>query len=219
VEPHRVVRALEAVASQPDGPLPDRICAGAAGLLDAPGVGISLAADDQPSYTTHLSGWPVLVDDLARDATWPAFGPAATEQGFGSIFAFPLRSGSIRSGALTLYRGWSGDLSDDQFADALVFARLALDLVLHLQAGSTYDGVDGVGRPGLLDGLLTTRMPSTLEVHQAAGIVSVQLGSTVGEALAVLRARAYTAGRPLHAVAADVVARRLRFSQGDHDAT
>jgi hypothetical protein len=229
-----MMRVLEAVAGQPDGPLPDRVCTAAADLLDAPGVGIALAADGQlletlsatasghvgerlqtdlgegPSYTAHRTGWPVLAGDLSRDVTWTAFGPAASEQGFASVFAFPLRRGSIRSGALTLYRGWPGDLRETQHADALLFARLALDVVLHMQTGSPDSG---------LDVLLATRTTNTMGIHQASGMVSVQLGITVGQALAVMRAHAYADGRPLRDVATDVVERRLRFDEGDDDAT
>jgi len=53
------------------------------------------------------------------------------------------------------------------------------------------------------------------QVHQATGMISVQLGVSPAEALAHLRAHAYADGRLLAEVAADVVARRLRFDQSD----
>ena len=49
------------------------------------------------------------------------------------------------------------------------------------------------------------------EVYQAQGMVQVQLGVGLAEALIRLRAYAYAHDRPLHEVAADVVARRLAF--------
>jgi AmiR/NasT family two-component response regulator len=51
------------------------------------------------------------------------------------------------------------------------------------------------------------------EVHQASGMVSVQLGITVAEGLLRLRARAFAEGRPLADVAADVVTRRIRLDR------
>jgi len=51
------------------------------------------------------------------------------------------------------------------------------------------------------------------EVHQAAGMISVQLGVAVEEALVRLRAHAYVQERRLVDVARDVVERRLRFSR------
>jgi AmiR/NasT family two-component response regulator len=48
-------------------------------------------------------------------------------------------------------------------------------------------------------------------VHQASGMVSVQAEMSVGDAMALLRASAFAADRPINEVASDVVAGRLRF--------
>jgi hypothetical protein len=53
------------------------------------------------------------------------------------------------------------------------------------------------------------------EIHQATGMISVQLGVGIAEAFSRLRARAFAQGRPLSELAADVVARRRRFDP-DH---
>jgi hypothetical protein len=52
-------------------------------------------------------------------------------------------------------------------------------------------------------------------VHQAAGMIAVQLGITVADALVQLRARAFSTDRPIVDIARDVVARRLRFADPD----
>ncbi len=58
---------------------------------------------------------------------------------------------------------------------------------------------------------------STLEygmlVHQATGMVSVQAGCTVDEALTRLQERARSTGQTVDEVAAAVVERRTRFSE------
>jgi hypothetical protein len=54
-------------------------------------------------------------------------------------------------------------------------------------------------------------------VHQATGMVSVQLEAGLEEAFARLRAYAFAVDRTVEAVADDVVARRLRFDQLDDD--
>ena len=59
----------------------------------------------------------------------------------------------------------------------------------------------------------TTRVAHRAEVHQATGMVSVQLGVSAAEALARMRAYAFVHNRLLIDVARDVVARRLRFSE------
>jgi AmiR/NasT family two-component response regulator len=48
-------------------------------------------------------------------------------------------------------------------------------------------------------------------VQNAAGMVSVQLGTSVTEALIRLRAYAFAHGRPLGDVAHDIVSRALRL--------
>lgn len=230
MEQRRVVRVVEAIASQPAASLAQWLCSAAAKCLDSPGVGVSLAAPgdllqtvcatekardaealqadlgEGPAYTARRHGRPVMVADLDLDHTWPAFGPAAAGLGIRAVFAFPLRRSTVRLGALTLYREVAGKLSDDHHADALVFARFALDLFLAVQQGLS---------DGELDRLFVDDTPNTAEIHQAAGMLSVQLNIAVGAALAVLRAHAYADGRSLHEVAGDVVGRRLRLDSGD----
>jgi hypothetical protein len=48
-------------------------------------------------------------------------------------------------------------------------------------------------------------------LFQAQGMVTVQLGVTLADALARIRARAYSDNRPLREIARDIVARRLRL--------
>ena len=51
------------------------------------------------------------------------------------------------------------------------------------------------------------------QVHQATGMISVQLDLGMQDAFARLRGRAFADRRSLAEVAADVVARRLRFDR------
>jgi len=103
---------------------------------------------------------------------------------------------------LSLYRVLPGPLMPQQLADALVFADIALQLLLDSASGIT--GLSGY-RP--LDGMSDSRA----EVYQATGMMSVQLGVSLEEAFVRLRAHAFAAGTPLDAVADDVVSRLLRF--------
>ena len=54
-------------------------------------------------------------------------------------------------------------------------------------------------------------------MHQAAGMVSVQAGVSLAEALVLLRARAFAVERPVLDVARDVLARVVTFSPGRDD--
>lgn len=63
------------------------------------------------------------------------------------------------------------------------------------------------------------RSPRVAEVHQANGMLTIQLDIDLAEALLRLRAHAYAAGRTVSAVAADVVNRRLYFDDSESGAT
>ena len=138
--------------------------------------------------------------DLAEPITprWLALAPAIVRAGARALFGFPLRVGAIRLGALNLHQDHPGPLSENQHSDALTMAYLAARMVLS----------SGPSGPGLV-----TRSGAEfhLAVHQAAGMVSVQLEVSLAEALVRLRARAFAADTTVDAVAAEVVDRRLRF--------
>ncbi|WP_199701003.1 ANTAR domain-containing protein [Jiangella rhizosphaerae] len=148
----------------------------------------------------------VLVPDLADGPAvrrWPVFAPAAAERGMRGLFAFPVAAGAARVGVLDVYRRDPGGLGAELLATALAFADAVLVVVLD-ERGAVAGGPDH-----RRDAMLPERRA---EVHQAAGMVSVQLGIQVSEALVRLRAYAYVHERRLADVAADVVARRLRFA-------
>lgn len=138
--------------------------------------------------------------DLADPSTprWVALAPALVRAGARALFGFPLRVGAIRLGALNLYQDHPGPLSDTQHSDALAMAYVAARIVLSGGPPAAY---------------LTSGSGAEfhLVVHQAAGMVSVQLDVTLAEALMRLRARAFATDTTVDSVAAEVVARRLRF--------
>jgi hypothetical protein len=157
-----------------------------------------------------LAGAPaLLIEDLdtpVYQARWPLFAPHAVDIGARAIFVLPLRIGAIRGGVLALYVDRPGRLSAKNLSETWVFAELALELLFDKQHGiDTYDG------HSLTSGYFETQP----EVHQATGMISVQLGSSVDEAFIRLRARAFAENRPLSELATDVVARRIRFDNED----
>lgn len=157
-----------------------------------------------PAVDASANSRPVLVGDLSTDSSrsyWPMFAPASVERGIYGTFAFPIALGAARLGVLTVYRQAAGYLGESESADGLVFADALLVLALDdrggVPAGLVYSD----------DGFAERRA----EVHQAAGMMSVQLGIAVSDALARLRAFAFVEDRRLANVAGDIVARRLRF--------
>jgi hypothetical protein len=211
----------------------DRLCVTCAALTGTSGAGIMLMPDDVaqgslctsdatstliehvqytvgegPCVDAHRQGRPVLEPDLAGagPGRWAAFAEPVLAAGVGAVFGFPLRVGAARLGALDLYRDRPGDLTDDQHADALVLADMAAEMILLLQARAP---------AGTLADELARSADLHLVVHQAAGMVAVQLGIAVADALVRLRAHAFAEDRPLRTLADDVVARRLRFDTID----
>jgi hypothetical protein len=151
---------------------------------------------------------PVVEPDLADPAAsrWMAFTPPAVAAGARAVFGFPLNLGAARLGALNLYRDQPGPLTADQYADALVMASVAAEAVIGMQAHAPL---------GSLGAEFEAGSNFQFIVHQAAGMVSVQLGVSVTEALIRLRAHAFRHNRLVSDVARDVVRRRLRFDDGD----
>jgi GAF domain-containing protein len=171
--------------------------------------GISARLDDLqftlgqgPSVDVAASGELVLESDLAQVPwqRWPVFTPAALELGVQAVFAVPLQIGAIRLGVLLAHRDVPGPMRAGVLADMLIFADAAMEALL---------GAGGAGLP-------SARLPARTsgyraEVHQATGMISVQLSMTQADALIRMRAYAFSERRTLAEVAADIVARTLRF--------
>jgi hypothetical protein len=121
------------------------------------------------------------------------------------VFAFPLQIGAVRVGALDIFRGRPGSLTGGELQDALTFADVAMTTLLDGQAqaspGAAADGLDEV-------------VEQRAEMFQAQGMVAVQLGISLADAMARLRAYAYAEDKALGEVARDVLARRLSFDSG-----
>lgn len=155
-----------------------------------------------PCVDAVRTGSPVLLDDLqtVSDVTlrWPAFAREAEAFGVRALFAFPVRVGAVTLGTLDLYRSVPGTLTDVELSAVLRSVDLIANVLLDVGAR----GGDGVTEP-------TYRMV----VHQAAGMVMAQTGTSISAALATLRATAFSEGVSINDLAADVVARRRRFTK------
>lgn len=159
-----------------------------------------------PCIDACVSAEPVFEPDLRdpRMARWPAFCGPAVEAGVRAVFGFPLRTGGEGLGALDVYLDQPGALGDEQVEDAIALAQVISTTVLSLQADAT---------PGTLAPELNSRLDHRAVVHQASGMVSVQLGIGVADALARIRAHAYTSNRSVESVARDIVDRTLHLDR------
>lgn len=152
-----------------------------------------------PCIDAHGSQLPVLVPDLDVGAVdrWPAYAPAARERGVRAVFAFPMHAGATGVGVLDVYRERSGRMSGDFVAQAETFAELAGMMLLR-----TDDDSD-------------LALGSRAEVHQAQGMLMVQLGVSLDEALLRLRAYAFARNMPISDVARAIVGRALWLERDD----
>jgi len=171
---------------------------------------LQVTLGEGPCIDSVRDGAPVLIADLVSPGEfsmdrWPAFLEGAGAAGVRAVFAFPLRIGAISVGAMDLYRDEPGDLAPDELPAALMAADAAAHALLHLDAPPN----------GALNGFSDVGSVYHPQVHQATGMVQVQLGVSTNEAFVRLRARAFATERSLVDLANDVVNRRLRFSSED----
>jgi hypothetical protein len=144
----------------------------------------------------------VLVPDLASDPSapsWIAFVPAAARLGVAAVFALPAQVGAADVGLVTLHGSRAHPLEDEVLHELLRLSdAVALALLVPETAAWSGDGLD------VLDA-------SHAVTHQAVGMVSVQLDTSLEMAIAALRAHAFAVDLSLHDVARSVVERRLSF--------
>lgn len=229
----RVAAILSGIADEqaPTATLPQRLVVACTSALPITGAAVVLMTDSGPAGTvaatdgpaavmeelqftlgegpcvdSSRTGRPVLQPDLARSGPrrWPGYSAGALEAGIEAIFAFPLRVGGIRLGVLDLYRDQPGTLSEVELSEALSFADAATAILLHLQAQGPTEASEFGSIPVIED---------RAQVHQATGMIAVEASVPLAQALALLRARAFAAERPILDLARDVVARTARFTK------
>lgn len=172
---------------------------------------LQFTVGEGPGPEAVRTGSPILEPDLdrVRPERWPALLPLARELGVHGVCGFPLGIGAIRIGVLTVLCEASRRVSAQQYTDATA---LTATLTGAFLGGDRRGSRSGDGQAPAFG--MVPEWPSRLHravVHQATGMISVQLGVTMEKALLLLRAHAYGSERPLGELAEDVVARRLRF--------
>lgn len=141
------------------------------GELGAQLEDLQLTVGEGPSVDAYTSGAAVLISELAvEQARWPAFALDALALGVAAVFSFPLQVGAARLGVLDLYRSTPGPLAAGRLTDAFALAEACTVALL--------DDVEAPGPPGL-----SWLGDVHNGVHQATGIVTVQLGVTISDAL------------------------------------
>ena len=157
-----------------------------------------------PQWATLKTGVPTLVPDVSRGShdSWPVFAASIGSLHVGALFSFPLLMGAVTVGTVGLYRRTAGALSPQQIEIAVTLASALTDVaVRHAIAGADNEGAG--------ESMVTPAMRR--EVHQATGMILVQLDTTATIAYSRLQAHAFANGRTVQDVARDVVSRHLSF--------
>ena len=157
-----------------------------------------------PQWLAARSGKVVVIPEVATDPhhDWPIFGAALSELPVGAIICVPMKMGAVTLGAATLYRHRPGELSESQQNSALAIASAIASTAAQRAMWSATDDAPAE----------SAENPATRrEVHQATGMVLVQLDTTATIAYSRLQAYAFANGRTLQSVAHDVVLRTITF--------
>jgi len=168
---------------------------------------LQVTLGEGPAVQALAEAHSVAAPDLSsRQAQrdWPVFAAQAWLTGVRAVFAFPLAMGAISVGTLEIHRSVVAGLSATEYIDALLYADVAMQLIL--------DRVHDIPTVAEYDLFTTDFGTRWAGVHQATGMVSVQLDTDLTTAFLRLRTHAFSTGRRLSAVADDVVTRKLRFS-------
>ncbi|MFI8997402.1 GAF and ANTAR domain-containing protein [Streptomyces sp. NPDC053542] len=149
-----------------------------------------------PTWDTARTGRPILIPDLVEetDEHWPGLVPALLTAGVAALFTLPLRTAPpLALGTLAGYRTTTGPLTPAQLTDARHLTGALARLITESTPVLIADGVHFA------------------EVHQAAGMLTSQLGLPPSHTLLLLRAHAFSHDISLLEAARDVLARRLRL--------
>lgn len=138
----------------------------------------------------------------------PVFGPAAVGVGARAVFAVPLRVGRIRAGVLSLYRSAAGEWDRLQGLAAQVCAEAATRLLCP----------DGMPRdPEAFAWVVDDRTRFQPRIHQAVGVLMVELGLAASDAYARLCAHAFATEVSIGHVAEEIVTGRVGLERDGDD--
>ena len=164
---------------------------------------LQVVLGEGPGVTATAEGGPVMVSDLREHwrQGWMEFDAAASELGVRAICAFPLQIGAVRLGVLTMHGIAPASLGAAELRQVFAVCNDLSVALLARDAGSS-------DWTHVLDAALDRPLAITA---QAAGMVMVQLKSTITEAMVRLCAYSFSEDRSLEEVSRSVVERTFRF--------
>ncbi|MER5300996.1 GAF domain-containing protein [Streptomyces lasiicapitis] len=150
-----------------------------------------------PTRDATATGRTVVATHTVLEERWPCCGPALTALGVREVAAVPLSTPDVSDfclGALAVFDPRPGLVGSQAFAE--IVGALTRTVLLDPDADpELYGGTDHRD-----------------VVQQAAGMVSVHIGRRVDDALALIKARAFSLGMPLETFARGIVSGDFRLT-------
>jgi len=177
---------------------------------------VQTASRQGPCVLAYNSGEAVSVPRLGSDGRFPEFAAAGVDGGLAAVFAFPLKHGDGRLGALDLYRDVEGDLDEEDMIAAQTLADVTASYLINAQARqdektttahfaalALHDVLTGLPNRLLLDQRLEHAARRARRGHASSAVLFADLdefkavndtyGHRVGDELLVAVARRVTA--------------------------
>jgi GAF domain-containing protein len=156
-----------------------------------------LQNEEGPCLECYLTGTPVSHPDLSvATGRWPLFAPAATESGFRTVHALPMRLRSVVIGALNLFHTDPNALAPEVTGIGQAMADVATIGLIQERSLHQHD---------VLVDQLQTALDSRVIIEQAKGVIAERHGIDPGAAFALLRGYARNHGQRLTELAATVI--------------
>lgn len=149
-----------------------------------------------PAHDASVGGCLISAAGRAIESRWPAYGPALTSLGIHEVLTAPLRTEGSCIGALAAFDPGDGPVA----AETLTVIADALTRTVLLGPDADPELYEDADHRDC--------------VQQAAGILSVQAGRRVQDALAMIKARAFADGQPPDAIAVQILRGTLKLAQG-----
>lgn len=155
--------------------------------------------------TDAAKGVAVVAAGSALLDRWPSYGPAVAELGIRAVSAAPLGMAGVTLGAVCAL---------EQTAEAPEGAGVAISLMAEALTQILLGNSDIAGPDVELGASKMLGEATQAVVHQATGMISVQSGCGIEDALDLLAARAFADGRPVQEIAEQVVRGHVVFAVG-----
>jgi hypothetical protein len=170
---------------------------------------LQIQSDAGPCLQAYGSGRQVLVADLLVDTDrWPEFAARAASEGFGAVFATPMRLRTERIGALNLFQTESRKISRPDLLVAQALADVATIGILHQRV---------LVRGAMVNAQLQTALNSRIIIEQAKGVLAERGGLNMDQAFIQLRTQARSTNQHLSDTARAIIEAASEISPTAND--